>query len=194
MTPASSQERRFFSAGIGTNFPNMINQQLASVSGLKKEKHDYENELFAVRTDERSGVRTHSIGRHVEASEANYSIGLRPGESEKDAWRRAVLVHDKAIQRSLDDKSTADWPSWLQLDHLTRLEDVESISAAMDRYYKADRLNQSDGMRESLIRSRQREFTGRGWTVLTSRHDSVNGCAMYIRKEAGRISLYTSTL
>ena len=123
-----------------------------------------------------------------------YIPGARHEESEIDARRRAVIVHDKAIQRSLADEATADWPSWLQVDYLSRLEKVETISAAMDRYYKADRLNQPGGMRETLIRSRQRDFVSQGWATLASHHDAVNGHGLYVRKEAGAIVLYMSNL
>lgn len=123
-----------------------------------------------------------------------YVTGMRPGESEEDAGRRAVIVHDKAIQQSLGDQVTAPWPSWLQADDLTRLEQVETISVAMDRYYKAERLNKPDGMRETLIRSRQRDFAAQGWAILASHHDAVNGRGLYIRKEAGAIVLYMSDL
>ncbi|CAN7631593.1 hypothetical protein [Massilia sp. LjRoot122] len=131
-------------------------------------------------------------GKQDTQHEAVYVTGTRPGESEEEAGRRAVIVHDKAIQRSLGDQVTADWPRWLQVDYLSRLEQVDTISAAMDRYYKPDRLNQPGGMRETLIRSRQRDFVAQGWAILASHHDAINGHGLYLRKEAGAIVLYMS--
>lgn len=125
--------------------------------------------------------------------EPTWGAACRPGETAEAARRRAVDVHDKAIQRSLADNVTTEWPSWLQVDRLTSLGKVASISAAMDAYYKPDRLNRPDGMRETLIRSRQQEFA-QGWTILASHHDAVNGRGLYIRKEAGALVLYASDL
>lgn len=120
-----------------------------------------------------------------------WGAATRPGETEGAARRRVVDFHDKAIQKNLADNATAGWPNWLQVDRLTRLAKVESISAAMDLYYKPERLNRPGGMREMLIRSRQQEF-GQGWTILASHHDSVNGRGLYLRKEAGALVLYAS--
>lgn len=122
-----------------------------------------------------------------------WTVATRPGETEDAARRRAVDFHDKAIQKGLADKATAAWPTWLQVDTLTRLGTVESISAAMDLYYKPERLNRPGGMRETLIGSRQQEFA-QGWTILASHHDAVNGRGLYIRKEAGALVLYASEL
>ena len=125
--------------------------------------------------------------------EPTWGAATRPGETPEAARRRVVEVHDKAIQKSLADNATGAWPDWLQVDNLTCLGKVGSISAAMDQYYKPERLNRPGGMRETLIRSRQQEFA-QGWTILASHHDAVNGRGLYIRKEAGALVLYASQL
>lgn len=127
------------------------------------------------------------------SQEPTWGAAARPGETEDSARRRVVDVHDKAIQKGLADKATAAWPTWLQVDKLTRLGTVESISAAMDQYYKPERLNRPGGMRETLIRSRQQEFA-QGWTILASHYDAVNGRGLYIRKEESALVLYASQL
>lgn len=126
--------------------------------------------------------------------DSTWGAATRPGETQDAARRRVVEAHDKAIQKSLADNATAAWPTWLQVDFLTRLGTVESISAAMDAYYKSERLNQANGMRETLIRSRQQDFVKQGWVILASHHDAVNGRGLYVRKEAGALVLYASQL
>lgn len=127
------------------------------------------------------------------SQEPNWGAATRPGETPEAARRREVEVHDKAIQESLADNTTAAWPDWLQVDSLTCLGKVESISAAMDQYYKPERLNRPGSRRETLIRPRQQEFL-QGWTILASHYDAVNGRGLYIRKEAGALILYASQL
>lgn len=123
-----------------------------------------------------------------------WGVAARLGESDEAARRRVVDFHDKAIQKSVADNSTAAWPHWLQVDRLTSLGKVESISAAMDLYYKLERLNRPGGMRETLIRSRQQDFAAQGWAILASHHDAVNGRGLYVRKEAGAMVVYASQL
>lgn len=127
-------------------------------------------------------------------SELNWVPAARPGENDDAARRRVIKFHDEAISRSLDPGSTAAWPNWLRVVEMTSLGKVDSVSAAMDLFYKSERLNRPGGIRETLIRSRQRELVAEGWLVLASRHDSTNGHALYLRKEAGALAVYMSSV
>lgn len=69
-------------------------------------------------------------------------------------------------------------PQW---ETMTAIDTVSTVAQAMDRYYKADRLNRPGGTRERLIADREGEATQYGYTCIASFHDSTNGMAVYIR-------------
>jgi hypothetical protein len=128
----------------------------------------------------------------AQTTQPNWSVAMRPDETQNDAKRRVIAVHEKAIQRSLASGTTVEWPTWLKVSELASVGKVDSITAAMDENYKADRLNHAPGQREALIRACQVEFTTQGWVLLVSHHDAVTGRDLYLRQEAGALAVYMS--
>lgn len=81
------------------------------------------------------------------------------------------------------------WPFW---NEMTMLGPVDSVARAMDTYYKHDRLNRDGGTRERLIADREETLAARGFDIIASCHDSVNGSGMYIRKLDNELVVYMS--
>ncbi len=72
-------------------------------------------------------------------------------------------------------------PKWHEMEIVGR---ARSVSAAMDRFYKPDRLNRDPGTRERLIADREQCIAEDGFDVLASHHDSVTGRGVWIRPRA----------
>lgn len=70
-------------------------------------------------------------------------------------------------------------PKW---EFLQFLDDLPTVAAAMDRYYKNDRLNHPSGTRERLIANREADVAIAGYCCIACHHDSTNGLGIYIRK------------
>lgn len=79
-------------------------------------------------------------------------------------------------------------PNWLAC---SLLESMPSVAAAMDRYYRPERLNRPGGTRERLIADRETEITEKGYAWLASHHDSVTGRVLYLRPLGAHVAVYS---
>lgn len=70
-------------------------------------------------------------------------------------------------------------PRWEEMEIIGR---ARSVAAAMDRYYKPDRLTNQPGSREYLIADREKCIAEDGFDILASRHESVTGVALWIKR------------
>jgi len=80
-------------------------------------------------------------------------------------------------------------PTWAEMQ---RLSTEASVSAAMDLYYKRDRLNRPGGTRERLIADREQGLAAKGYDCLASHHDAVTGTGIWMRFEDGGVAIYAS--
>lgn len=62
-------------------------------------------------------------------------------------------------------------------------ETTATITDAMDRFYKSEKLNRPGGTRERLIADRTNGVSQYGADILASRHDSVTGEALWIKPQ-----------
>lgn len=103
-------------------------------------------------------------------------------------------THRTVIQRALaDDFDFSPMPyepDWAKYRVIGQEGDV---AAAMDRYYKSDRLNRPGGTRDRLIADRQQDVDLAGYACLASHHDSVNGQAVYMKVSGAGFDIYAST-
>lgn len=67
---------------------------------------------------------------------------------------------------------------------------VSSVAEAMTRYYRPDRQNRYPGERESLIATSEAELAKEGWFILASRHESLTGHALWVRREGSSLLVY----
>lgn len=85
---------------------------------------------------------------------------------------------------------TKKWhPLW---EKKTLLGTVANVAEAMTRYYRPDRQNRYSGERESLISTRERELSEDGWFILASRHESLTGHALWVRRDGEALAVYQS--
>lgn len=73
-----------------------------------------------------------------------------------------------------------------------RIDTARSVSDAMDRYYKPDRLDRPGGTRERLIADREQELQEKGFACVASYHDSVNGQGVYLRSLEDGLSIWSA--
>lgn len=78
-------------------------------------------------------------------------------------------------------------PDWEKCDLLGTMP---SVAAAMDRYYRPERLNRPGGTRERLIADRETELANKGYAWLASHHDSVTGRVLYLRPLGAHVAVY----
>lgn len=116
----------------------------------------------------------------------------RPGESQKDAQRRVDAFHAARNCAAQASAAGTDEPSWLNWGEMQVLGTVETVAAAMDTYYKPNRLKGDPEMRGRLIADREQGIEKEGWTCLASHHDAVNGRGMYLRKLDTDLTVYMS--
>jgi hypothetical protein len=116
----------------------------------------------------------------------------RPGESQKDAQRRVDAFHAARAGAAPAAAASTEQPTWLKWGEMQVLGTVETVAAAMDTYYKPDRLNGDPGMRGRLIADREQSIEREGWTCFASHHDAVNGRGMYLRKLDNGLTVYMS--
>lgn len=81
-------------------------------------------------------------------------------------------------------------PNWSAMKVLCRLPNV---AAAMDQFYKSERLNRPDGTRERLIADREAALAQSGFGCLASHFDSVTGQGLWLRLRGKECVVYSST-
>lgn len=116
----------------------------------------------------------------------------RPGESQKDAQRRVDAINAARAGSAQASAASIDKPSWLNWSEMQVLGTVETVAAAMDTYYKPNRLNGDPDMRGRLIADREQGIENDGWACLASHYDAVNGRGMYLRKLGTGLTVYMS--
>lgn len=78
-------------------------------------------------------------------------------------------------------------PQW---DAMTRLGCVLSVSEALRRYYRPDRLHRDAESAARITASCEADLARDGFAALASRHDATTGFALWIRPEEGGFAVY----
>jgi len=99
---------------------------------------------------------------------------------------RLIAIKTEEEAERFFDAFTVYQPNWT---NYRVIDQAASITDAMDRYYKHDRLNRPGGTRERLIADRQAEFDSFGFTCIASFHDSVTGRVIYVRQAENGIAV-----
>lgn len=130
-------------------------------------------ELSAMPSLDSDQVRMLHASRAILCGEAN-------GSRSVDLSDAAYLAELDAFEKEESERRSKPYwePDWSQKFEIDK---ARSVTDAMDRYYKRDRLNQPGGTRERLIADREQELEEKGFACVASYHDSVNGQGVYLR-------------
>lgn len=111
-----------------------------------------------------------------------------------ETWSECHAPGDLVMVQRTSDGSyhpSRHWqPDWAKFSNLGV---VGSVTAAMDQYYKHDRLNRAGGMREILIASSEAALAKAGFTCLASHYDSCTGDGIWARNALNGVELFSSS-
>jgi hypothetical protein len=78
----------------------------------------------------------------------------------------------------------------INVEAMPRVATVATIEDALDRYYRPERLRRDAGTRGRLAADRAHDLARDGYALLASRHDSVTGTAVWIRRAGKEIAIH----